>query len=94
MAKKYYVGYMSAQILANHSTTKAFYTEYARGNWASGHNTMTWIPKSICRFDEPNECGNVKVYIPVWFFTKNQLDYMRCIDIIWCSNDEARIVEI
>lgn len=88
MAKRtttYYTGYMGAQILANHSTEKAFYTEYARGNFASGHNTVLWIPKSICKFEEPNEFGNVVVRVPAWFFNKNQLEYRRCVDIQWCN---------
>lgn len=87
MAKKtttYYAGIINAKILDAHSTAKAFYTEYDRGNWASGHNSMVWIPKSICQFGEPNEFGNLVVRVPAWFFNRNSLEYRRCIDIQWC----------
>lgn len=91
--KKYYAGYMDTRILENHSSAKAFYISYDYNGF--GKYRPVWIPKSICKFDEPNEFGNLKVYIPQWWFRNNPaLDYKRFSDIIWCGNGEQLIVNM
>lgn len=91
--KRYYVGYIGKKILENHSTEKAFYTDYNLDGF--GKCKPVWIPKSICKFGEPNEFGNMKVYIPQWWFINNPtIDHRRFMDISWCCNGEPFMVEM
>jgi hypothetical protein len=90
---RYFAGYISKEALDNHSTEKAFYTHYNSNGFGKGK--PVWIPKSICKFGEPNEFGNMKVFIPQWFFSKNPtIDYKRFLDIRWCCNGEPFMVEM
>ena len=70
---------VSQKDLDHHFSTsgKAFYIDYESGEWQYHENPHVWVPKSICRFSETNDVGNLTVAIPMWFLTKNQLDYHR-----------------
>lgn len=90
--KLYYAGMIGEKILRNHSTEKAFYSAYDSNGFGKGK--PVWIPKSICKFSEPNECGWVEVYIPQWWFMKNPaLDFRRLRDIEWTVGGKL-IVEL
>lgn len=77
--KAYYFGWTHKDILA-HGTEKAFYVTYAESYSGAGDSYL-WIPRSICITEEPNEYGNLKIFIPVWFFKNNHKDFSRIRDI-------------
>lgn len=64
--KWYYVGWLDMKRFESCSTEKAFYVYYHTGHWGSGHDKVMWFPKSQCIFEEPNDVGNFRVYIPCW----------------------------
>lgn len=76
--KWYYVYWMSQENFERQSTQKAFYTDYHTGHWGSGHDKHLWFPKSQCKFEEANDVGNFRVYIPCWLIDNNPtLDKLR-----------------
>ena len=62
---------------------KAFFVEIDKGYWNRDRhkNDYLWIPRRLCVVSEPNDVGWCDIRIPMWLFTKNQLDPNRCIDI-------------
>lgn len=84
----YYIGMITKKYLEDHSTDKAFYSDYDDGRWTSERNKVKWFPKSICKFGEQNDIGWMEVCIPEWFFRKNQIEYRRCLDIQWKGLEE------
>ena len=69
--KWYYVGWMSIKQLELCSTEKAFYLDYDHGYHDSDRLGHLWFPKSQCIFEEANDVGNFKVYIPCWLIDNN-----------------------
>lgn len=45
------------------------------------HDSLMWIPKSICIIGEPNENGWRKLAVPVWFLRKNNLKELQFREI-------------
>lgn len=77
----YYKGWFTENCLAA-ETEKALCSWYDVGTGSRNYKTL-WIPKSICKFEPANKNGNVTIYVPAWFFTKNRYEYKRCKDIAW-----------
>ena len=90
--KKYYFGWTSKDCI-DCGTEKACCFTYA-GGYTTANDKVQFVPRSIMRVDEPNEYGNCKVYIPVWFFTKNFLDHRRIREIDWGENGTSELVEL
>ena len=78
--KTYLFGTMGKAHFDTCGTAKAFYVDYA-GGCTTANDSQVWIPRSICICEEPNEFGNMRIYIPMWFFTKNRIDWRRIRDI-------------
>lgn len=90
--KKYYFGWTSKEAIEC-GTEKAWCCTYA-GGCTSVNDKAQYIPRSIMLVDEPNEYGNVKVYVPVWFFKKNFVDHRKIREIDWGENGVSELVEM
>jgi hypothetical protein len=88
---KYYFGWTGANCLVN-GTDKAWAVAYA-GGYTTTNDTIKYIPRSIMICEEPNKYGNVRLFIPVWFFKKNMMDHRRIRDIDWGENGVSELVE-
>lgn len=71
---KYYKGFITLPIETSvvGCTEKAICFTVA-GGYSTANDTYLWIPRSILKFDEPNEHGNANIYLPMWFVAKNGL---------------------
>lgn len=90
--KKYYFGWTSKDVI-DCGTEKACCFTYA-GGYTSINDSFLYIPRSIMFVDEPNEYGNVKIYIPVWFFKKNLTDHRKIREIDWGENGVSELVKM
>lgn len=90
--KKYYFGWTSKDAI-DCGTERAWSYTYA-GGYSSANDKVQYVPRSIMIVDEPNEYGNVKVYIPVWFFKKNFIDHRKIREIDWGENGVSELVEM
>lgn len=93
--KKYYAGYMEAEIIKAHTSRSgnAIYFTVA-GGCTTCNDTIAWFPNSQIIFEEPNEYGNCKVYIPVWLLRAKLVDVMRLRELQTCAYPEPYIVDM
>ena len=88
---KYCFGWTSVVALEC-GTEKAWSYTYS-GGYTTANDKIQYCPRSIMIVDEPNEYGNVRVYIPLWFFKKNFIDYRKIREIDWGENGVYEIIE-
>lgn len=89
---KYYFGWTSKEAIEC-GTEKAWLATYS-GGYTRANDEDIYIPRSIMRVDEPNEYGNVRVFIPVWFFKKNLIAYYKIREIDWGESGVSPLVEL
>ena len=75
--KRYHMGYVQEPENLKRGKAYAFRTHH--GYFSSGHDSMTYIPQSVCIVGETNDVGNTLFYIPCWVLAQkgvhpNQLD--------------------
>lgn len=87
--KKYYTGWITLPLedYIPASTPKAICVTVA-GGYSTANDENLWIPRSILRIAEPNEHGNARVYLPMWFVARNGL-YKKVERIREISFDEV-----
>ena len=90
---KYMFGWTGKDCYDNNGTEKAWGVTVA-GGATTINDRHFWIPRSIIKCDEPNEFGNMKVYIPLWFYIKNKRDCERIREIDWGENGVSPLVEL
>lgn len=78
--KRYYMGYVENPDGLKRGKAFAFRTRH--GYFGSGHDTITYIPQSVCIIGETNDVGNTRFFIPCWILRQkgidpNQLDNFR-----------------
>lgn len=91
--KKYYFGWTSEQCWKC-GTEKAWLVTLV-GGYTSANDKPFYIPRSICICEEPNEYGNMRVFVPVWFFAKNCFrTYPVIREIDWGESGVSPLVEL
>lgn len=91
--KKYYFGWTGRDCWENSGTEKAWLVTLV-GGATTVHDRPLYIPRSICICEEPNEYGNMRVFIPVWFFKKNCFkSYPAIREIEWGENGVSPLIE-
>ena len=71
--KKYYKGWTTYPVEDYISGSEKAWRFTVAGGYTRANDESLWIPKSIMKVGEPNEVGNVSIYLPLWFVAKNQL---------------------
>ena len=81
--KRYYKGYVTEP--ENLKRGKAYAFRTSHGYFASGHETLTYIPQSVCVVGETNDVGNTVFYIPCWVLAQKGVDPMQLDNFRGCE---------
>ena len=79
--KRYHMGYVENPESLMRGKAFAFRTK--RGQLFSDHDTLTYIPQSVCIVGETNDVGNTLFYIPCWVLAKKDVHPMQLDNFRW-----------
>ena len=85
---KYYKAFCTLPLDRYINCSEKAYCFTVANGYTKSNNERLWIPKSIVKVSDPNEVGNVYLYLPMWFVAKNDI-YRKVESIVEVDFDEV-----